>query len=341
VKAVELYGFGAPSEVLRVNASAPEPVMAPNDVLVRVHAASVNPLDCRRRLGYGRNVYSAMGAGRFPIVLGCDFSGVVARVGPRVSRYKEGDEVWGAQEPFRPGCQAEYVAIRALDISFKPRSLGHVDAASLPYVALTAWAALVRKGGLSFATCPGKHVLVHGGSGGVGAFSIQLLKAWGARVTATCSTDKVEFVKGLGADAVLDRAREDFTALPRDFDLVLDVPGGDVTVRSLRVLKPGGRLVSLHSPLMPLTDKYGPRRGFAMLLGTSLFNRSRAALSGVVRRDAFFNTDGEALETIAQLVDERKIRATVDRIFPPEEVDQAHAYLESGAVKGKVVLAFA
>ncbi len=341
MKAVELFGFGAAKDVLRLNPSAPEPDVAPNDVLVRVHAASVNPLDVRRRVGYGRHVYRSMGAGRFPIVLGCDLSGVVVRAGPRVSRYKEGDEVWGAQDPFRPGCQAEYVAIRAHDVAPKPRNLSHVEAGSLPYVALTAWAALVRKGGLSLATCPGKHVLVHGGSGGVGAFSIQLLKAWGARVTATCSTEKVEFVKGLGADAVVDRTREDFTALPREFDLVLDVPGGEVTARSLRVLKPGGRLISLHSPLMPLTDKYGPRRGFAMLLGTAMFNRSRAALAGVVRRDAFFNTDGEALEAIAKLVEDGKIRPTVDRVFAPEEVEQAHAYLESGSVKGKVVLAFA
>ncbi len=338
MRAVELTGFGPTEKVLRMNPEAEVPEFAPNDVLVRVHAASVNPIDCRRCGGYGRHVYKAMGAGYFPIALGCDFSGVVEKVGNRVSRFKPGDPVWGAQEPFRSGCLADYVAVRAHDAAPKPENLSHVEAASLPYVALTAWHALVRSGGLRAETTSGKRILVHGGGGGIGTFAIQLLKTWGADVAVTCSTEKVALVRDLGADLVIDYTQEDFAKAVEGIDLVLDALGGEVGERSLRVLRRGGRIVNLHSPLMPMTDKYGSRRGFAMLIAKTGMNKIRAGLSGATHRDAFFSADGAIMESIGALVADGRIRPVVGAVLPLESFIEAFSVVASGHARGKTVL---
>ena len=340
MKAVHFDIYGAAQEVLRVEAHADEPDMAPNDVKIRVIASSLNPIDCKRRMAYGHNVYKAMGSARAPITPGLDFSGIVEEVGERATTFKVGDEVWGAQETFRPGTHGEYACVRAHDVSIKPANLTHEEAASLPYVALSTWNAFMHKAKISTENAGDRRILIHGGGGGIGTFAIQLMKAWGAYVVTTCSPDKMALARELGADEVIDYTQIDFTKAVKDIDVVLDTVGGDVMFRSVKVLRRDHtpRIVSFHSPLMPMTDKYGPRRGFAMVLLTGMMRKARIGIKGAFYRDAYFNPDADALDEIRTLIEAGKIRPVIDSVYSIDDAVAAHEHLESGATKGKVVL---
>jgi len=339
MRAVELRGFGRPEDVLAVVDDAPEPVARPGQILVRVVAASLNRLDGRRREGYGRAVFRVLGASDSPLVLGRDLSGVVTAVGPGVRRFRVGDAVWAAPDSLGQGTHAAYIAVKAEEAAPKPASLGHEEAAALPYVALTVWAAFVRRAGLNAETAAGRRVLVHGGAGGIGSFAIQLLKAWGAEVITTCGTENLEFVRDLGADRAIDYKREDFAQVVRDCDVVLDVVGGTVQRQSLRVLRPGGVLVTTVTPALSLTDKYGLAAGLPAAAGRFVADR----LSGAVMRGrrfewVFFAPDGAALAEIGRLVDAGRIRPIVERVYPLDEVVAAHRHLDGGVRRGKLVL---
>jgi NADPH:quinone reductase-like Zn-dependent oxidoreductase len=303
-----------------------------NDVLVEVHAAGVNLLDAKLRNGEFKMILPY----RTPFILGHDLAGVVVRVGSRVKQFKPGDEVYSRPADHRIGTFAERIAVHENDVALKPTRLTMEEAASIPLVGLTAWQALVERGQLE----RGQKVFIQAGSGGVGTFAIQLAKHLGATVATTTSTANIELVRSLGADVIVDYKKEDFEAKLNDYDLVLHSQDGKTLHKSLRVLRPGGRLISISGP---------PDPDFAREIGAPWFVKLFARmLSAGARRKAkrlqttfsflFMKASGAQLREIASLVDAGAIRPVVDRVFPFESTNDALAYVETGRAKGKVVI---
>src|SRR5438132_11612407 len=225
----------------RVRASeVPDPEVREDDVLVRIHAAGVNPLDSKIRDGEFKFILPY----RLPLILGNEMAGVVVRVGSQVRRIKPGDEVYGRPDKDRIGAFAEFIAMNQADVALKPKNLTMEEAASIPLVGLTAWQVLIERANLQ----KGQKVLIHAGSGGVGTFAIQLAKHIGATVATTTSTANVDLVKSLGADVVIDYKKEDFDKVLSGYDVVLNSLGKDTLEKSLKVLKPGGKLISISGP---------------------------------------------------------------------------------------------
>lgn len=309
----------------------PEPVLRDDDVLVQIHAASVNPLDLKIRDGQLKLVLPY----RLPLILGNDFAGVVLAVGSRVRRFKPGDEVYARPDQDRIGAFAQSIVVREDDLALKPRTLSMEDAASIPLVGLTAWQAFER--------CnlkPGQKVLIHAGSGGVGTFAIQLAKHMGATVATTTSSANLDWVKALGADIVIDYKKTAFETTLRDYDVVLDTQGGDVLEKSLQVLKPGGKVVTLAGPPDPDFAK-AISANWVVTLAMRLLSyriRKRAARARVNYSFLFMRASGHQLREIASLIDSRVIKPVVDRVFPFEATKEALAYVENGRAKGKVVI---
>lgn len=310
----------------------PTPALRDDDVLIRVHAASVNALDTKIRRGEFKLILPY----RLPLILGNDLAGTVERVGAGVSQFKPGDEVYARPDDDRIGTFAEFIAVSAASVALKPHNLTMVEAASLPLVALTAWQALVETAQLK----PGQKVFIQAGSGGVGTVAIQLAKHLGAFVATTTSTPNVAWVKDLGADVVIDYRQQDFATALRDYDVVLNSLGKEELERSLQILKPGGHLISISGPPTPA---FATARGLAWplkqvmrLLSRGI--RSKAKQKGVTYTFVFMRADGAQLSTIASLVESGAIVPVIDRVFPFEETQGALAYVESGRAKGKVVV---
>lgn len=310
----------------------PVPEPRENDVLIQVHAAGVNPLDAKIRDGEFKLILPY----RLPLVLGNDLAGVVVRVGSRVRQFKPGDEVYARPHKDRIGTFAEFIAVKEDGVALKPRTLTMEEAASIPLVGLTAWQALIEKGQLK----KGQKVLIHAGSGGVGTIAIQLAKHVGATVATTTSARNAELVRQLGADIVIDYKKDDFADILKGYDLVLDTQGGDTLKKSLRVLKPGGRLIGIAGP---------PDPDFAKEMGASGFLKTvMRLLSYRIRKNAkhhdvsysfvFMRASGDQLSRIAALIDAGSIRPVIDRIFPFASTNEALAYVETGRAKGKVVI---
>ncbi|XP_038134609.1 reticulon-4-interacting protein 1 homolog, mitochondrial-like [Cyprinodon tularosa] len=323
-----------------------------NEVLIKVSAASLNPLDVNMRGGYGatllnlrRDPLSVMSSfSEFPLILGRDLSGVVVDCGSGVTHFAPGDEVWAAVPPWKQGSLAEYVTLTEYEVSYKPKSLSHIEAASIPYVANTALSALVNAGGLCRENSLNKRVLITGASGGVGTFSIQLLKAWGAHVTVTCSQNAEGLVRGLGADEVVDYTAGDVAEqleIMEKFDVILDNVGGDTEERAMGLLKPwsGAKYVTLVSPLLLNTDSMGLLDG-TLHAGLTLHNKAfqNITSAGVFYRWAFYAPDGPTLDEVSQLVDAGKILPVVEAQFPFSQVPQAFQKLEQGHARGKTVV---
>ncbi|CAM2884925.1 NADP-dependent oxidoreductase [Streptomyces albus] len=299
--------FGGP-EVLTI-VEAPEPQPLPTEVLVRVRAIGLNPLEARLRAGEFPLI------GRPPFVLGWDISGVVADA-PKTWRFRPGDEVFGMPLfPRAASAYAEAVAAPALHLARKPASLSHVEAAALPVVGLTAWQGLVDLGGVT----EGDRVLVHGGGGGVGHVAIQIAKARGAHVITTAGRSKREFVEELGADEVIDYTAADFAEAVGDVDLVLDTIGGETAARSLGVLRPGGHLVTA-------TAEDDPEL-------IAAYEAAGMRFSGIA-----VDPDPVALRGLVELVEEGRLRVHVQETFPFERVADAHRLLDGGHLRGKLVL---
>jgi len=326
---VDRYGS---NEVVRAG-EMPEPELRDDDVLVQVHAASVNPVDFKIRKGQLKLILPL----RLPFLLGNDLAGVVVQVGPAVRRFHPGDEVYARPPKDRIGAFAERIAIREDAVAKKPEKLTMEEAASIPLVGLTAWQALVERANLK----PGQSVLIQTGSGGLGTFAIQLAKHLGATVATTTSTANVDWVKRLGADLVIDYKSEDFSKLLHDYDVVLDTLGDMKTLtESLRVLKPGGQLISVSGPPDPdFAKEMGVNwiLGFAMRL-LSWRIRKRAKQHQVSYSFLFMRASGDQLREIASLIDSGIIRPVVDRVFPFELTKEALAYVETGRAKGKVIV---
>ena len=310
----------------------PEPELRPGDVLVEVHAAGVNPLDSKIRNGE----FKLLLPYRLPLVLGNEVAGVVLRVGPAVQRFAPGDEVYARPRKDRIGTFAERIAIDQADVALKPKRLGMEEAASVPLVGLTAWQALVETAKLE----RGEKVLIHAGSGGVGTIAIQLAKHLGAHVATTTGSSNVDFVKGLGADVVLDYRNEDFEKTLRDYDVVLNSLDAQTLRKSLNVLGPGGRLVSISGPPDPqFAEEMGLNWGIGQVMRL-LSHRIRTAARRrrVSYSFLFMKANGDQLRQIGGLLDERKIRPVLDRVYPFESMAEALAHVETGRAKGKVVV---
>jgi NADPH:quinone reductase-like Zn-dependent oxidoreductase len=312
-----------------------EPEIRDSDVLVRIHAAGVNPLDSKIAEGE----FKLLLPYRFPLVLGNEVAGVVIRIGNSVRRFKIGDEVYSRPSKDRIGAFAELIAINEADVAIKPKQLTMEEAASIPLVGLTAWQALVERANLQ----KGQKVLIHAGSGGVGTFAIQLARHLGATVATTTSTANVDLVKSLGADIVIDYKKQDFAEVLRDYDVVLNSLGKETLEKSLRVLKPGGKLISISGP--PDAD-FAKANGSSWLLQQvmrllSFSIRHKARRQGASYSFLFMRADGEQLNRITALIEAGAIRPVIDRVFPFEATNDALAYSETGRAKGKIVIKLA
>jgi NADPH:quinone reductase-like Zn-dependent oxidoreductase len=310
----------------------PDPELRDDDVLVQIHAASVNPLDFKIRDGKLKRILPY----RLPFILGNDLAGVVVRVGSGVRQFKPGDKVYARPDTDRIGAFAEFISIKEDAVANKPKELTMEEAASIPLVGLTAWQALIERANLK----RGQKVLIHAGSGGVGTFAIQLAKHLGAIVATTTSTANLDWVKRLGADIVIDYRKDDFETILHDYDAVLDTLGGEALEKSLRVLKPGGKLISISGP---------PDPDFAKDIGSTWILRlAMRLLSYRIRKRAkrhhvsyaflFMRPSGDQLREIGALIDSGIIRPVVDRVFPFASTKEALAYVEKGRAKGKVIV---
>ncbi|MFE7774958.1 NADP-dependent oxidoreductase [Streptomyces sp. NPDC057445] len=310
MRAISPASWGGPEVLTAVTLERPVP--GPTEILVRVHAAGVNPVDWKTRATGGFGMHGE------PPVLGYDVSGVVAAVGLGVTLYRPGDEVFGMPEfPRQAGGYAEYVTGPARHFVPKPEGLGHVEAAALPLAGLTAWQSLVETAGVS----AGHRVLVHAAAGGVGHLAVQIAAARGAYVIGTAREDKHALLKELGADEVIDYTRQDFVeALEgREVDVVLDSIGGDYGTRSLRVLRDGGTLVTLPSPdEVPPADESGHR--------------------GIRTGFTLVEPDSTGMRAIAGLAAAGKLRPVVETVLPLERAADAHRLGETGRTRGKIVL---
>ncbi|NNN32634.1 NADP-dependent oxidoreductase [Streptomyces sp. S3(2020)] len=307
MRAISQDALGGPEVLKEVELPRPEP--RANEVLVRVRAAGVNPTDWKHRATGGF-------LGQPPFVLGWDVSGVVEAVGIGVARFKPGDEVFGMLSyPYGHGSHAEYVTAPARTFAHKPASIDHVEAGALPLVSLTAWQALVEYADVR----PGQRVLIHAAAGGVGHVAVQIAKARGAYVIGTASAGKHEFLRGLGVDEAIDYRETDFTEAVKDVDVVLDTIGGDTSVRSLHVLRPGGLVVSILPAGSPEFFEEAERLGVRSL--RMLVDASHSGM-----------------KAIAELVEAGKLRPAIAGTFPSAEAAEAHRLGDTGRTTGKLVL---
>lgn len=341
MKAAVIDGYGEARRVLSYREDLLAPRPSKGQVLVRNRASSVNPVDLAKREGFARSILEPGRRPRFPWIIGSDLAGVVEGVGPGVWQFRVGDEVFGAPTPFGQGTYADQIAVSEWEIATKPASLTFEEAASLPYVACTTWASLVGCAGLSAGKAAGKKVLVNGGSGGIGTFAIQLLKAWGCHVAATCSTGSVDLVADLGADEVIAYEREDFAERLHGYDIVYDTVGHKVAGnerRCLSVLKRhgGAVYVTVAHPLLATLDRNGVLAGAPRAFAT--FAAGLLAARASRYRWGLFMPSGEALNAVRQLVEDGAIRPVIDRVFRLSEIADAHEYLAKGHVRGKIAL---
>jgi alcohol dehydrogenase len=313
-------------------ADMPTPELHEDEVLIEVHAAGVNLLDAKIRSGEFKLILPY----RLPLVLGHDVAGVVVKVGMRVRQFKVGDEVYARTDDFRIGTFAEFVPVKEASLALKPKNLTMEEAASIPLVGLTAWQALVERADLK----KGQKVFIQAGSGGVGTFAIQLAKHLGATVATTASAINVTLVKSLGADVVIDYKTQDFEDVLRDYDVVLNSQDGKTLEKSLRILKRGGKLISISGPPDPQFGRQVAASWFVRLVMRLLSSgvRRKAQQLGVGYSFLFMKASGSQLHEITRLIEAGAIRPVMDRVFPFSSTNEALAYVEAGRAKGKVVV---
>jgi NADPH:quinone reductase-like Zn-dependent oxidoreductase len=330
MKAFVLERYGKKQALQAADLPTPEP--RDDEVLVQVHAAGVNVLDAKIRDGAFKLILPY----RLPLILGHDVAGVVIHVGPRVRQFKVGDEVYARPDDFRIGTFAEFVAVKETSLALKPKNLTMEEAASLPLVALTALQSLVGIAKLQ----RGQKVFIQAGSGGVGTLAIQLAKHLGATVATTTSATNVALVKSLGADVVIDYKTQDFEEVLRDYDVVLNSQDGKTLEKSLRVLRHGGKLVTISGPPDPAfgTEIRAPWIVRLVMRVLSSGVRRKAKSRGIGYAFLFMKANGSQLREITRLVEAGAVRPVIDRVFPFESTNEALAYVDAGRAKGKVVV---
>lgn len=310
----------------------PIPAVKDNEVLVQIYAASINQIDIKLKSGEFKLILPY----KFPLILGHDVAGIVTKTGSKVSRFKVGDEIFAQPAIYKIGSLAEYIAINETEVALKPKNISMEEAASIPLVGLTSWQALIEKANLK----KGQKVFIQAGSGGVGTFAIQLAKHLGATVATTTSATNIGLVKSLGADIVIDYKKDDFETMLRDYDVVLNSQDTKTLDKSLRILKPNGKIISISGP--PDTD-------FANQIGSPWFiklimkilssgTKKKAKRLGVDYSFLFMRADGNQLTEIALLINAGIIKPVMDKVFPFEQTNDALAYVETGRSKGKVVV---
>ncbi|KAM3090993.1 NADP-dependent oxidoreductase [Phormidesmis sp. 146-12] len=303
MKAIRIHTYGS-ANVLTYE-EVPSPVPNAGEVLIRVHAAALNLIDCKIRAGYLRNWWDYA----LPMIPGWDVSGVIEQIGEDVSQWQIGDIVYALLDFTRDGAYADYVIADASQIATKPASISHIQAAAIPLVGLTTWQAL-EVANLS----AGQTILIHGAAGGVGTFAVQLAKLRGAKVIGTASSRDRDFLHELGADEVIDYQNTQFEVVIQDVDVVLDTQGGKVQERSWQTLKSGGILVSIVS--QPIEQSADGKRGTVV----------------------WVKPDVHQLQEIAELIDAGKIKPIIEAVLPLSEARQAHDRIQTSHRRGKIVL---
>ena len=306
MKAIRITGYGGTEVMEFAEVEAPRP--GPGDVLMEVHASSVNPLDWKIREGMMTDLFDL----KLPYVMGRDLSGVVVEVGAAVDGISVGDELYGVGDVMRDSAQAEYVAIEPATLARKPVNISHVEAASLPIAGLSALAGLVTFGDLA----AGEKVPIHAAAGGVGCIAVQIARHLGAMVAATASAANADYVRDLGADIVIDYRAQDFTEILSDYDLVFDVLGGDIHRRSYDVLRPGGRITYINADPV---DANPPR-------------------NDIDARAAFVPYGVELFDEMTRLVENGAVRPCVEAVMPLAEAAHAYDLSQTGHQRGKIVL---
>ena len=332
MKALVLSGYGGPEKTALTE--MPQPAPRADELLVRVHAAGLNPVDYKTRAGAMKVIHKYP----LPIVMGNELSGVVEAIGGGVTRFAKGDRVFARVDKKMMGAFADYAVVHEDHAALMPASLDFPTAAAVPLAGLTALQALRDELHLS----PGDRIFIPGGAGGVGTFAIQLAKHFGAYVATTASQRGEALVKRLGADLVVNYQSERFEDRLSDFDCAFDLLGGDTLARLWTVLKRGGRVVSIAGMPEPITARKDLREGnrlAALFWIASLPTRWRATRHGTSYRYLFMHPSGADLAFLASLIEARKLEVVVDRVFPFTDAKEAIAYLETGRAKGKVVLA--
>lgn len=313
-------------------AEMPTPEIGEYEVLAEIHAASINPIDFKIRDGKVKLLVKY----KMPLILGNDFSGVVAKVGAKVTRFKAGDEIYARPRKSKIGTFAEYIAIHEDDIALKPKNLNFEEAASIPLVGLTSYQALTDILQLK----KGQKILIQAGAGGVGTFTIQLAKLMGATVATTASEAGANLVKSLGADEIINYKTEKFEEILKNYDAVFDTLGGEILEKSFGIIKDGGKLVSVSGlPNARFGKEYGS--GFFKTLLFSAASHKLTVLEkehNVQYTFLFMKPSGEQLRIIADFIETGKIKPIIDRVFPFEDAQKAMEYAESGRAKGKIIL---
>ena len=330
MRALIFKRYGGPEHIEFVD--IPRPVPKPDEILVQIHAAGLNPIDHMIPKGTFKPILHF----KLPATLGSDLAGVVVEVGNRVTRFKPGDAVFASVFDLGAGSLAEFAVVPENAAALKPSNLDFVQAASIPMVGLTAWQALKERARLE----SGQKVFIPAGSGGIGTFAIQLAKHFGAKVGTTTSTGNIELVRNLGADEVVDYKKQEFEDVLRDYDVVLGTVRGDSVQKSLRILKPGSAVVSL---IGPPDAAFARARGMNVLMKFvfGLLSRNiirRARKKGAGYSFLFVHPDGGQLAAIGELLEAGKIRPVIDQVFPFVQAKEAFAYLEKGRARGKVVV---
>jgi len=330
MKAFVVKRYGKKEKLQLTEIAAPS--LKENEVLVQVYAAGVNLLDSKIRNGEFKLILPY----KPPFTLGHDVAGVVTQVGSKVSKFKVGDAVYARPADYRIGTFAELISMNENDVTLKPKNISMEEAASIPLVGLTAWQALVEKANLK----KGQKVFIQAGSGGVGTFAIQLAKYLGATVATTTSTANIDLVKSLGADIIIDYKKDDFETILKDYDVVLNSQDAKTLEKSLKVLKPGGKVISISGPPDPEFGQAINANGFLKILLKFLSAgiRKKAKRLGVNFSFLFMRAEGEQLSQITKLIESGIIKPVMDKVFPFEQTNEAMAYVETGRAKGKVVV---
>ena len=325
---IQKYSKTAPLQLLEME----EPSIQENEILVEIHAASLNQLDSKLKNGD----FKALLPYTFPLILGHDLAGIVKKAGSKVSKFKVGDEVFSRVPDFKIGTFAEYIAVNENVVAHKPKNFSMEEATSIPLVGLTVWQAFVEIANLK----TGQKVFIQAGSGGVGTFAIQLAKHLGAFVATTTSEKNVELVKKLGADIIIDYKTQDFESILKDYDLVLNSQNEETLLKSLRILKSGGKLISISGPA---DLAFAKKIGGNFVLKTAMYFLSRKVKKEAKKQNVdysflFMQANGNQLAEIGKLIEAGIIKPVIDKIFPFEQTNDALKYVESGRAKGKVII---